>query len=589
MALLATVLAFAFVGSDAGAAASARPSIVLILVDDAGFTDFGAYGSEIATPNIDALAQRGVLFSNFHASPMCAPSRAMLMTGADSHEVGVGNLPETIPLSFRGRPAYLGELGPNVVTIASRLQAVGYHTYMAGKWHLGISPESLPNRRGFERSFALEATGADNWERKAYLPIYDDAPWFEDGVPAELPEDFYSSEFLVDKAIEYIDSQRGDGRPFFAYVAFQAIHIPVQAPREFVQKYDGRYDAGWDAQREARRRGAVERGLVSAEAAMGPMPAGLPAWSSLSPDEQRLRSKSMAVNAGMLEAMDQQIGRLVEHLRATGAYDDTLFLVLSDNGAEPASPTDAPGFARWLDYVDYSQDVERLGERGTYAFIGPGFASAAVAPLALFKFYTGEGGLRVPLIVAGPGVRSGATTHALAFIPDVAATILSAAGAESGDAYDGRKVVPVSGRDLAPVIGGDAAEVHPSDAPIGIEAAGNSALYRGKLKLVRNFPPFGDGVWHLYDIAVDPGETHDLAAERPDELAILMADYQAYAARVGALEVPEGYNPSRQLVINRLHDLAVRRAPALLALALVASITWLVVRARRRRARLGAR
>jgi arylsulfatase A-like enzyme len=572
--------------ASASATEPARPNIVLIVADDVGFTDFGAYGSEIATPSIDALAARGVVFSNFHASPMCAPSRAMLMTGADSHEAGVGNLPESLPPEQRGRPGYLGELANDVVTIASRLGAVGYHTYMAGKWHLGSTPESLPSGRGFERSFALEASGGDNWEKRPYLPIYDDAPWFEDGAPAELPPDFYSSEFLVDKTIEYIDSQAGDGRPFFAYLSFQAIHIPVQAPREFVEKYEGVYDAGWTALRESRRRGAVARGLVPATAPMGPMPPGLRDWNALSPEERRLRAKSMAVNAGMLEAMDHHVGRLIAHLRASDEYDDTVFIVLSDNGPEFNAPTATPAFERWLDHVGYSQDPEQLGERGTFAFIGPEFASAAAAPFAFFKLYTGEGGVRVPLIVSGPGVRAGATTDAFAFVSDVAATILTLAGASGGAGHDGRSVVPVTGRDLLPVLTGSAARVHPEDAPIGLEAAGNAALYRGDLKLVRNRPPHGDGEWRLYDLAVDPGETRDLAASQPTELAVLAEDYRAYAARVGVLEVPDGYDPMRQLAINRLHELVTRWAPRIvpIALALVAAIAWLVVRARRRRA-----
>jgi arylsulfatase/uncharacterized sulfatase len=316
------------------------------------------------------------------------------------------------------------------------------------------------------------------------------------------------------------------------------------------------------------------------------MPSGVTAWDTLSADEKRLRAKSMAVNAGMLEAMDHHVGRLIEHLRATGAYDDTLFIVLSDNGPECNAPTVAPGFARWLTHVGYSQDVEHLGERGTYAFIGPGFASAAASPFAFFKLYAGEGGVRVPLIVAGPGVRSGVTTNAFSLITDVAATILQIAGAGAGDELDGQKVVPVSGRDLAPVLVGEATQIYSSDAAVGIEAAGNAALYRGDLKLVRNFPPYGDGQWRLYDVAVDPGETRDLAAQRPQDFAVLMAEYRAYAERVGALEVPDGYDPMRQLLINRVHDLALRWAPSLLAIgvALVAAIAWLVQRARRRRA-----
>ena len=585
VAAIALGLAAALLAGSASAATSRRPNIVLILADDVGYTDFGAYGSEIATPNIDALAARGVTFSNFHTSPMCAPSRAMLMTGADSHEAGVGNLPEFVPLAHRGRPGYLGELDDGVVTIASRLQAAGYHTYMAGKWHLGITKESLPNRRGFERSFALEASGADNWERKPYLPIYDEAPWFEDGERTDLPEDFYSSEFLVDKSIEYIDSQRDDGRPFFAYVAFQAIHIPVQAPREFVHKYDGVYDAGWDVQRAARHRGAIEHGLIAAAAPIGPMPPGLADWNALSADEKRLRAKSMAVNAGMLEAMDHHLGRLIAHLRAAGVYDDTLFIVLSDNGPEPNAPTTMPGFARWLSHVGYSQDVEQLGERGTYAFIGPEFASAAAAPFAFFKLYAGEGGVRVPLIVAGPDVRAGATTNAFAYITDVAATILEIAGAAAGAEHEGRLVLPVTGRSLAPLLSGSAATIYPDDAPVALEAAGNAALYKGDLKLVRNLAPHGDGAWHLYDVAADPGETRDLAPSHPQEFGELMTDYRAYARRVGVLEVPDGYEPMKQIGINWLHDLALRWAPSAIAATIVfiGAIGWLVRRARRRR------
>jgi len=569
----------------ANAETARPPNVVLILADDVGYTDFGAYGSEISTPNIDALAARGVVFSNFHASPMCATSRAMLMTGADSHETGVGTLPEFVPLAHRGRPGYLGELGDDVVTIASRLGAAGYHTYMAGKWHLGITPKSLPNRRGFERSFALEASGADNWERKPYLPIYDEAPWFEDGERTDLPDDFYSSEFLVDKTIEYIDSQSGDGRPFFAYVAFQAIHIPVQAPREFVGKYDGVYDGGWDELRAARHRGAIERGLIPATAPIGPMPPGLEDWKALSADEKRLRSKSMAVNAGMLEAMDHHIGRLIAHLRAAGLYDDTVFIVLSDNGPEFNAPTRTPGFTRWLEHVGYSQDVEHLGERGTYAFIGPEFASAAASPFAFFKLYAGEGGVRVPLIVAGPGVRGGARTDAFAYITDVAATILEIAGAGTGGEGGGPLGLPVTGRSLSPVLTGAGSAIYPDDAPLALEAAGNAAVYKGDLKLVRNLAPHGDGAWHLYDMSADPGETRDLAASHPQELADRMADYRAYAKRVGVLEVPDGYEPMKQVGINWAHDLTLRWAPvwAPATLALLVGTGWLVLRARQRR------
>jgi arylsulfatase A-like enzyme len=248
----------------------ARPNIVLILADDVALMDFGTYGGEAHTPNIDTLAEQGVLFANFHATPMCAPSRAMLLTGMDHHLTGFATIPEVLPPEHKGQPGYSMYLEPGVETIAARLQPLGYRTLMTGKWHLGHGPGQLPNHHGFERSFVLDASGADNWEQRPYLPFYKTAPWFEDGEPATLPEDFYSSAFIVDKMLEYIEATRSVDQPFLAYLAFQAIHIPVQAPREFSDNYRGVYDAGWQALRNARWERARERGLVPADAPLAP-------------------------------------------------------------------------------------------------------------------------------------------------------------------------------------------------------------------------------------------------------------------------------------------------------------------------------
>ncbi|MDO8838060.1 MAG: arylsulfatase [Parvibaculum sp.] len=550
-------------------AQEARPNIVIILADDAGFSDFGAYGSEIATPNIDALAARGTLFSNFHASPICAPSRAMLMTGVDSHLAGIGNLPESAPLEHRGRPGYLGRLADDVVTVASRLSAAGYRTTMTGKWHLGHGEGSHPAARGFDRSFALEASGADNWEKKSYLPIYDDAPWYEDGKPADLPADFYSSAFIVDKTIEYLEESRDEGRPFFSYLAFQAIHIPLQAPRAFVEKYDGVYDAGWDALREARFRAVIERGLLPADMELGPMPGGLRDWAERSEDEKRMLAKSMAVNAAMLEAMDFHVGRLIDHLKESGQYDNTVFIVLSDNGPEPGDPLATPGFRQWLWWSGYNRDIETLGEKGSYVFIGPEFASAAASPGAFFKFQAGEGGLRVPLIFAGRGVARAGTTDAFSYITDIAPTILELAGVAATPEFEGTAVQAMTGRSLAPLLRGAATRVYGETDAVGIEAAGNAALFRGDYKLVRNAKPYGDGQWYLYNLARDPGETQDLSQAEPDLLAVMMAEYDAYAARVGALDVPAGYNQIAQLTTNSVHDQVRANWPGLTVLALL--------------------
>jgi arylsulfatase/uncharacterized sulfatase len=230
------------------------PNVVLILADDLGFTDLGSYGSEIQTPNLDKLANEGVRFTHYHTAASCAPSRAMLLTGVDNHLNGVPGIPESIPSSLAKKSEnYKGSLNHNVVTVATLLRDAGYHTYMAGKWHLGgKARELLPSRRGFERTVTFDATGADNYERKTYLPIFEIPTWFADGEEIELPKDFYSSRFYVDKMIEFIESNRGDGKPFFSYLPFQAVHIPVQVPQEYTDKYMGIYDQGWTALRQRR-------------------------------------------------------------------------------------------------------------------------------------------------------------------------------------------------------------------------------------------------------------------------------------------------------------------------------------------------
>ncbi len=241
-------------GITALAATPARPNIMVLVADDWGFTDVGAFGGEIATPNIDALARQGVRFSNFHVAASCAPTRSMLLTGVDNHRNGVGNLTETMPQAHLGKPGYLGSLNTRVVTVATLLQDNGYRTAIAGKWNVGTEPYNLPNRRGFDRSLIQGDTGSDNWEpNQRYLPHTDRVHWFEDGQPAVMPQTYYSSEFFVDKAIGYLRDGAGSGKPFFAYVGFQANHVPLQAPRAFIDKYKGRYKDGWTALRQARR------------------------------------------------------------------------------------------------------------------------------------------------------------------------------------------------------------------------------------------------------------------------------------------------------------------------------------------------
>ena len=261
-----------------------RPNIVLLLIDDGAFMDLGAFGGEARTPNIDALAASGAMLTNYHTSPLCSPSRAMLLTAIDNHRTGVSTIEEVLPPELAGKPGYTLHLEPGVVTVASRLQQAGYRTYMAGKWHLGHGEGDLPSAHGFDHSIALDASGADNWEQKPYMPYYQIAPWFEDGKPATLPEDFYSSNYIVDRTIGFIDADAEVEKPFFAYLAFQAVHIPVQAPKEFSDHYKGVFDKGWDKLRTARWERAKALGLVPADAPLAPMHAGPRRWDSLRAD-----------------------------------------------------------------------------------------------------------------------------------------------------------------------------------------------------------------------------------------------------------------------------------------------------------------
>ncbi len=585
MRILVTAVVAFFLAAGEGAPqadpAPPRPNIVVMIIDDAAFMDLGAYGGEARTPNIDALAARGSLFTRYYSSPLCSPSRAMLLTGMDNHLTGVSTIPEVLPKEHEGQPGYTMRLEPGVATLAERLKPLGYRTLMTGKWHLGSGEGDLPKAQGFDRSFALDASGADNWEDKSYMPYYADAPWYEDDVPASLPDDFYSSEFIVDQMMTYMDE--GDAEaPFFAYLAFMAVHIPVQAPPAFTANYAGVYDAGWDATRTARWERAKERGYVPADAALAPMPDNFRPWESLPPEEQKLYAARMQVNAGMLEAMDHHVGRLIEHLKSKGQYDNTVFVVTSDNGPEPSRGDTDPRLKFWMDLNGYHLDLEGMGEKGSWAFIGPEWAMAAASPHDKFKFLGSEGGIRVPFIMSGAGLGDSGRVDARAFVTDVAPTLLALAGG-GGPEPAGAK--PMTGRSLLPLLRGETSAVYGPDDAIVIEVSGNAAVIKGDYKLTRNQLPHGDARWRLYDLSKDPGETTDLSASFPEIYDDLSTEYRAYSNRVGVLEVPEGYNSLDEVTRHSLLRQQERYRPYLIGggLALFALIAGGVLLWRRRK------
>ena len=534
-----------------------RPNIILILADDLGYTDLGSYGSEIATPAIDSLAQSGMRFSNYHSAANCSPARAMLMTGVNNHRAGVGNIRETRPDPTRTMPAYDGVLSHQTVTIATLLQDSGYNTYMAGKWHLGQTPDKLPYNRGFHRTFSLGDSGADNWEDRPYIPLYDQANWYADGQPADLPEDFYSSEFLTDKMIEFIESGRESGKPFFGYLPFQAVHIPVQAPQEFIDRYMGTYDGGWHELRRNRLEGAIANGIVPAGTQMVEM-SSTRDWDSMSHADKRYQAKRMAVYAAMVEAMDHHIGRLIAYLKSTGQYENTIFIFTSDNGTHSSGQHDQESSFMSRNNnarMGYTSDYETLGLKGSYNALPLSFASASASPLSYYKFYTAEGGMRVPLIISGiPDGVKGAVTDSFSFATDITPTILDLTGTKAPmDIYAGRRIEPITGESLTAVLTGSADTSYADDKPVAYELAGHSALFMGDFKITRVRAPMGDNQWHLYNIVTDPGEVTDLQAEMPGRFQRMLGHYEIWAQSAGVYDVPDGYSSHiRQIALNSI-------------------------------------
>lgn len=545
-----------------------RPNIVLILVDDAALQDFGIYGGEAETPNINMLANNGTLFTQYRATLMCAPSRAMLVTGYDSHLTGVPNLPIFTPPEYANKPGYQGILNNEVETIATRLKRYNYRTYTTGKWHLGHTENTLPSKRGFDRTYILDASGADNYEHRPYLPTQESKPpWFKDGKRIDLPDDFYSSKNLVDEMIQFMDEEDKKDDPFFAYLAFQAIHIPVQAPKELTEKYIKTYEKGWDVIKKQRFEKAKELKLVPTDAVMGKMPKGLRQWKDLDEEKQQYMAKAMAVNAGMLESMDHHIGRYISYLKARNKFDNTIFIVTSDNGPEASATGDVKSMQIWMKYIGgYHRDYDKLGEKGSFNYIGPEFASACAGPSSFFKFYAGEGGLRVPLIMSGIGIPRGETESAFCRVTDITPTILSMAGVDEPRLA---AAGPMTGRSIYPLLTGVKDKIYEEDDPIGIEAAGHGALYKGDYKLVRNGKPYGDGVWKLYNIKTDPGERSNLVESKPTKFAELIRDYDEYTTEYGVLEMGINYEPFFEITNKATAKLARSIRPWLIGFLIV--------------------
>lgn len=521
------------------------PNVLFIVADDLGYTDLGIYGSEIETPNLDQLARNGVMFSNFYTAPTCSPTRAMLLSGVDNHPAGMGSMYREIAPNQVGKRGYEEHLHTRVATIAELLGDAGYHTYMTGKWHLGYRDDNSPAARGFERSFASLAGGAGHFDM---LPMVGPgkAPYREDrDMVDELPEDFYTTRFFTRKMIDYIDSNREDGRPFFGYLGYTAVHWPLQAPVESTAKFRGRYDDGYDVLHARRVARLKELGLVPETIEAYPRLEEEPAWSDLTAEQQKREARLMEIYAAMVSDIDIYVGELVAYLKSVDEFDNTFIVFLSDNGAEghPLG-TSIGAVARWLE-VCCDNSYENMGNRDSFLWYGASWARASVGPWRMFKGFTSEGGIRSPAFIHYPEFSEAQVNDKLVTVKDVMPTVLDLVGAaHPGTTYKGREVVPMSGKSMLPMLRGESDVTHEPDEAIGWELFGKTAIRQGDWKIIQEpddeFWTTRDPVaeayqWKLFNIAEDPSELNDVSAQNPGKLQEMIRLWGEYEERNGVI------------------------------------------------------
>jgi len=524
---------------------SNRPNILLIVADDLGYSDLGSYGGEIKTPVLDQLAQEGMRYTDFYVSPTCSVTRSMLLSGTDNHVAGLGNMGELTAPNQVGKPGYEGVLNKRVASVAELLKDNGYQTYMAGKWHLGMKPDQIPHARGFERDFSTLVGGGshfnDGWNVEWQIPKM---PYTEDGRPVkELPKDFYSTKTYTDKTIQFIEEGRKEEKPFFAYLAYTAPHGPLQLPDDWLRRYKNRYDEGWDGIRKQRLIRMQELGIVDKNANDADRLYFLPRSSAFTPASRVALGRKMELYAGMVEYMDEQIGRVFDYLKEIDEYDNTIVIFISDNGAEGndlrAMVAGRPGTFGFLHAMNnFSEDGHNsLGRKGTYAEYGPAWAQVSMTPFRLYKGWLSEGGIRSPLIISGQGVKGAGkiNKNATLHVMDIVPTILELAEIEQPSTYKGQKIAPIQGKSWVPMISGETESPRTSKDWLGWELFGNRAIRQGDWKISWLYEPIGTQEWQLFNLAKDPGEQYDLSAKFPQKRQELIALWDVYVKKNGVI------------------------------------------------------
>jgi arylsulfatase len=553
-----------------GAAASEKPNVLMIVGDDISFGDLGVSGSITRTPNLDRLAAQGMMFTNFHSSPVCSVTRGMLLTGNNSIDIGLGAFDYALYPGAEGKPGYEAYLTRTTAAVSELLKDAGYNTYMVGKWHLGGTAHGGegPHEWGFDRSYGIYTGGANHWNDQVFhvdknepehmaalksgkIPV---EAYYEGGKRVERPIGIYSDDLFTKKLLEYLEEGRKTGNPFFAYVAYTTPHAPLQAPDFLIDKYvDHYYKLGYQGLKRARFESQKKHGIIPGDALYsGEVDnALLTSWDSLTAEQRRREARMMAAYSAMMESQDYHIGVLLNYLHETGELDDTLIVYLSDNGPEGFSDRGElsnPKATEWVNR-NFSPALEDIGRGNSYAFIGTDWADASTGGLQWWKWFIGEGGIRVPMLLVPPRgsafARQGQRTDQFTSVMDLPMTILDYAGVEHpGTRYENRQIVEPEGVSIRRYIEGDAETPRTEEQWVAFELFGNALVFAGDYKAVRvRKGMYGDGEWHLYNTRRDPGETTPLEREQPDRLARMVATYEGWAREKGIVEVAEDWNP----------------------------------------------
>jgi len=528
--LLALILFVSFESDALAASDDKRPNILLIVADDLGYADLGSYGSEIETPNLDRLAAEGILFTQFHTAVMCAPTRAMLLSGNNNHVAGMARQ-SVAGILGEPHPGYENHLSNRVVPFPRLLQQGGYHTYITGKWHLGKALEHSPMAAGFEYSFTNLDGGGNHWSGLGWNE--GGSTYRADEEIVEWPEGRYSTDLYTDRLIKYIDSNRADGKPFFALATYTSPHWPLQVPEDELDRYAGHYNQGYEQLRKKNFESLKAAGIIPPSSTLPPRNEAVTPWQELTPEQQRRESRKMELYASMVSNLDFHVERLIDYLKAQALYDNTLIIFMSDNGAAAEDFFGDPGWGDYYDYTraHYDNALENMGKPNSFISYGMPWAEAGSAPFQRHKGYTREGGITAPMIIAGKGVATaGLKSSAYLTVMDLAPTFLELAGV--GYPSDGT-VQPMRGESINGFLSGESEIVHDENYITVHSHGGRSLIRKGNWKLTNLDPPFDEASLELFNLESDPGETTNLAISEPEKFQEMLKLWRSERKALG--------------------------------------------------------